>query len=90
MAQQRSAHQERIIRNYYKNRDGIALQKISELVTDLYLAEGKSREKVWDRITKALANAGLKPARIDHLRKQDDPAAIAKVVEELMASEEGK
>jgi hypothetical protein len=39
----RSSHQDKIIRNYYQNRDAIALQRAQELVTELYLASGKKR-----------------------------------------------
>ena len=31
----------KIIKNYYENRDAISLQRLSELVTELYLAEGQ-------------------------------------------------
>jgi len=82
----RSSYQNRVIKDYYQNREAIALQKLSELVTELYLAEGKKREKVWDRIGKALTNLGLKDERIQHLRQQDKPEVLAKVVEECMAS----
>jgi len=80
-----SAHQQRIIKNYYNNREAISLQKLSELVTELYLAEGKAREKIWVRIISALEKLDLKPQRIEHLRQKDDPTLLAKLVEELMA-----
>jgi hypothetical protein len=34
--------QKKVIQNYYDNREGIALQRVSELVTELYLTTGKS------------------------------------------------
>ncbi|MCA9246986.1 MAG: hypothetical protein KDA42_07725 [Planctomycetales bacterium] len=80
-----TAHQQRIIKNYYNNREAISLQKLSELVTELYLAEGKARERIWGRITAALEKLDLKPQRIEHLREKDNPALLAKLVEELMA-----
>jgi hypothetical protein len=80
-----SKHQQRIIKNYYENREAISLQRLSELVTELYLAEGKARERQWKYITGALEKLGLPEARIEHLRKQDDPRLLAKLVEELMA-----
>jgi hypothetical protein len=43
----RSSYQEGIIRNYYRNQDAIMLQKLGEIVADLYLAEGKRRAAVW-------------------------------------------
>ena len=41
----RSNYQDRIIRNYYQNRDTIMLQRLGELVTDLFLAEGKAKAR---------------------------------------------
>lgn len=84
---QRSKHQEKIIRNYYQNRDAIALQKLSEHVTELYLAEGKKRAQRWRHIIAALEKLEVPQSRIDHLREQDNPALLAKLVEELMAKQ---
>ncbi len=80
-------HQQNIIRNYYENKESISLQRLSELVTDLYLAEGKSREKHWKNIIAALEKLKIPQTRIDHLRKQDNPSLVAKLVEELMAKQ---
>lgn len=85
MDRQYSKHQQKIINNYYNNREASGLQRLQELVTELYLAEGKKREKQWEYIQKALAKTGMKPERIAHIRQQDDPQLVAKVVEELMA-----
>ena len=48
-----SKHQQKIIKNYYDNREAISLQRLSELVTELYLAEGKARQKHWKSIVSA-------------------------------------
>jgi hypothetical protein len=80
-----SKHQKKIIKNYYDNREAISLQRLSELVTELYLSEGKARAKQWKYIVGALEKLGLSPKRIEHLQQQDDPALLAKVVEEMMA-----
>ena len=88
MGQGHSKHQQRIIKNYYNNRDAISLQRLGELVTDLYLAEGKSRETKWKQAIAALEKLGLSQERIEHLRQQDNPALLAKVVEEVMAKGE--
>lgn len=80
-----SKRQQRIIKDYYNNREAISLQRLSELVTDLYLAEGKERRRQWQFVVAALEKLGVKQARIDHLVQQDDPALLAKLVEELMA-----
>ena len=52
-----SKHQQKIIKNYYDNRDAISLQRLSELVTELYLAEGKARERQWKYLDGVLAKA---------------------------------
>jgi hypothetical protein len=82
-----SKHQQRIIRNYYENREAISLQRLSELVTELYLSEGKARERQWKYIIAALQKLGLPAERIEHLRKKDDPKLLANLVEELMAKQ---
>jgi hypothetical protein len=82
---ERSKHQDKIIRNYYQNRDAIALQRLGELVSELYLAEGKARQRKWKNVIGALENLKIPPARIEHLVKEDNPALVAKLVEELLA-----
>lgn len=84
MAKEYSKYQQNVIRRYYDNREAVSLQRLQELVTELYLAEGKARERQWKYIVAALEKLGLKQDRIDHLRQQDDPKLLAKLVEELM------
>ena len=79
-----SKHQQNIIRNYYQNREAISLQRLQELVTELYLADGKKRARLWKNVAGHLEKLGLNEDRIEHLVGQDNPAVIAKVVEELM------
>ena len=80
-----SKYQQKIIKNYYDNMDAISLQKLGESVTELYLAEGKKRQQQWKRIVAALEKLKVPKSRIDHLVKQDDPALVAKLLEELLA-----
>ena len=82
-----SRYQQNVIKNYYRNREAISLQRLQEMVTDLYLAEGKKRVQQWKRVAAHLEKLGLKPARIQRLVETDDPSAIAKIVEELMAKQ---
>jgi hypothetical protein len=82
-----SKHQQNIIKNYYENREAISLQRLSELVTELYLAEGKAREKQWKYILGVLEKLELPAARIEHLRQKDDPRLLAELVEELLAKQ---
>jgi ribosomal protein L18E len=82
---ERSKHQQKIIKNYYENREAISLQRLSELVTDLYLAAGKSRQKQWKNIASALEKLKVPASRIEHLVQSDDASLVAKLVEELLA-----
>lgn len=82
-----SKYQQKIIKNYYDNRDAISLQRLSELVTDLYLAEGKAREAKWKQTVGVLEKMKIPQKQILHLRKQDNPALLAKLVEEILAKE---
>lgn len=81
----RTPYQDKIIKRYYENREAISLQKLSEMVTDLYLAEGKKRAATWERVFLALEKLKVPASRIEHLRKEDNPALVAKLVTELMA-----
>jgi hypothetical protein len=83
---ERSKHQERIIRNYYQNQNALLLQKLGEHVTELYLAEGKARQRRWQSIAAALQKLKVPEARIRHLQEQDNPALLARLLEELLAS----
>ena len=80
MAKDYSPHQQKIIKNYYQNSDSIGLQRVQELVTELYLAEGKKRDKTWDRIVSSLEKMGVKQPQIDHLRTQDSPELLAEFI----------
>jgi hypothetical protein len=76
-------HQQKIIKRYYNNQDAIQRQRLAELVSELYLAEGKKRQRVWKSAATAMQKLGVPQARIDHLIKQDKPALVAEVVKEL-------
>ena len=78
---ERTPYQEKIIKRYYDNRDDIMRQKLSEMVTDLYLAEGKKRAQLWKRIATALENLKIPAAQIEALVANDNPAQLANYLE---------
>jgi hypothetical protein len=82
---QHSRRQQKIIHDYYENQEAIALQKLAEHVTELFLAEGKARQTRWKHIVAQLVNLKVPQSRIDHLVAKDDAALLARLVEELMA-----
>jgi hypothetical protein len=75
-----SKYQQNVIKRYYDQRDTIALQRAQELITELYLTEGKKRQKVWDSLAKNLEKAGVPAEHIAHLRAQDNPELVAKLL----------
>ena len=80
-----SRHQQGIIKRYYRNFDSIQLQKLSELATELYLAEGKKLERLWKQTGTLLEKLELPASRIEHLLGRKDPALIAQLIKELEA-----
>jgi hypothetical protein len=80
-------YQQKIIKRYYDNQDILQLQRLAELVSELYLSEGKKRQGVWTRIISAMQKLGVPQSRIDHLHRQDKAELVAQVVKEL---QEGK
>jgi hypothetical protein len=79
-----SRYQQSVIKNYYKNRDAVSLQRAQELLTELYLAEGKKREKVWDTLFTNLERMGVPADQLEHLRKQRNPELVAKLIETML------
>ncbi len=80
-----SKYQQNVIKNYYENRETIALQRCQELVTELYLSEGKKREKYWKSLATHLAKLEVKQSTIDHLIEQDDPQLVAQIIQRKIA-----
>lgn len=78
-------HQQKIIRNYYDNVDTVALQRLQELVANLFLAEGKARALQWKHAKTAMEKLKVPATRIEHIVSEDSPTLLAKLVEELLA-----
>jgi hypothetical protein len=82
-----SKYQQNVIKNYYNNQEAILLQRLGEQITELYLADGKARAKRWKDIIKVLEKLKVPASRIETLQKQDNPALLAKLLEELLAKQ---
>ncbi len=80
----RSNYQQRAIKNYYDNRDAIMIQRLGDMLSDLYLAEGKARKRIWDRAATALEKLGVKPQQIKPIVASDNPALLANLYKQLL------
>lgn len=80
-------YQRSIVKNYYENLDTALLQRLGEQVTDLYLAEGKKRDKLWQSVSAALVKLGVPQSRVDHVRESDDARKLATLLQELLAKD---
>lgn len=80
---ERTKYQQNIIKNYYENRENISLQRAQEILTDLYLSEGKKRQKYWESLTNHLSKLGVKPEVLKRLVAQDDAQAAATLITNL-------
>ena len=77
--QEKTSYQQSVISRYYENLDTIMLAKLSELVTELYLAETKAKsDKLWERAHKAMIKLKIKPAIIDNIMKRRSVEILAK------------
>jgi len=80
-----SNHQQSLIRRYYENLDTIMLQKLQELVTDLFLAkDSPAEDRLWTRVHKALTKLKIKPALIDHIMQKRRVEVLAANVEDWL------
>jgi len=81
---ERSAYQQRVIRNYYENREDIMIQRLGELVTDLFLAEGKAKAKLWKRVAEVLEKLKVPKDQIQHLVQSDNPTLVANLLKKML------
>lgn len=87
MAKEFSGFQRKVINNYYRNLDKIALTRLQELVTEIYLAETKEKKsKLWQRVEKALNQLKIPQPIAMHILKQQDPLLLAKNINDWLKS----
>jgi hypothetical protein len=74
----RSDYQKKVIERYYDQRDAIMLNRLQELVTELYLADSeKKRDQLWKRVRGAMENLGVKPGLVEHILSRRSPETLA-------------
>lgn len=87
-----SQYQKAVISGYYDNLDTIMLQKLGELVTEMYLADTKAkRDRLWQRVHKAMVKLKVPPVIIEHIMQKQDVEILAKNLQDwLGAKNRGK
>jgi len=81
-----SEYQKAVISSYYDNLDSIMLQKLGELVSDLYLADTEAKQnRLWQRTHKAMLKLKVPPAIIDHIMQKKDVQILAKNLQDWLA-----
>ena len=86
-----SNYQQDVISRYYQNLDTIALGRLQELVTELYLADTIAKQdRLWERVHKAMLKLRIKPAIIEHIMNKRDVTILAKNVEDWLKTGKSK
>lgn len=89
MNREYSAHQQKIIKRYYDNREQIDAQRLGELATELYLSSGKKLEKLWTSAEETMRRMKVPESRIKHVVAKRDPALVAEVVKDVESGKIG-
>jgi hypothetical protein len=75
-------YQRKVIQRYYKNQDQMRGQRISEMVSEIYLATTpKKRATLWERMAKLLTESGVPPAEVTRIVEAQDVEAVARIAE---------
>ena len=89
--QEYTDYQKSVISGYFNNLDAIMLQKVAELVSELYVAETETKkDRLWQRVQKAMTNLKIPPAIADHIMSQRDVQVLAKNLQDWQKGKAGK
>jgi hypothetical protein len=67
------------------------LQKLGELVTELYLADTPaSQERLWQRAQKAMLKLKVPPAIINHIMEKRNVEILAKNLQDWLSNKKKK
>ena len=81
-----SEYQKATISNYYKNLDAIMLQKLSALVSELYMAEAEfsNTDKLWRKVQQAMEKLKIPDAILEHIMEKKSVEILAKNLQEWL------
>ncbi len=79
-----TGYQKKIIKNFYENKDLRLIQKLGELVSNLYVETSeKKKETGWKKIKKMLTDLKVHPGEVEYLTKDKNLSMISKKLAEL-------
>ncbi len=77
-------YQQKVIRRFYENKDLRLIQKLGELVSNLYVETSeKKRQSGWKRIKEILIDLKVHPHEVEFLTKDKNLAVISKKLAEV-------
>jgi intergrase/recombinase len=78
-----SDYQKHAIKNYYKSLDTIMLNKLQEMVSELYLANTQAKaDRLWERVHKAMVKLEIPKAIVDNIMGKKDVKILAANLQE--------
>ncbi len=84
MSKPTTPHQRGIIRRYYANRDNLMAQKLSEIVSELYLCtDQKKAVRLWKSARTALKNLNAPPNKVETCVDNQDLELLARLMSDL-------
>ena len=77
-------YQQKVIRRFYENKDLRLIQRLGELVSNLYVETSeKKREYGWKRIKEILIDLKVHPHEVEFLTKDKNLTVISKKLAEV-------
>ena len=77
-------YQQGVIRRYYDNRETISIQRLGEMVSDLYLATSeKKKNSLWKQVEKALLTTEVNEVWLKKVVADQNLDGLAKIVNSL-------
>ncbi|MCF6156292.1 MAG: hypothetical protein E3K36_13845 [Candidatus Brocadia sp.] len=77
-------YQKKVIKNFYENKDLRLIQRLGELVSDLYLETSeKKKESGWKKIKKMLLDLKVHPNEAEYLTKDKNLSVLSKKLAEM-------
>jgi hypothetical protein len=77
-------YQQKAIKNFYDNNDIRLVQKLGELVSNLYLeTNDKKKDTGWKKIKKMLTDLKVHPGEVEFLTKDKTLSLISKKLDEI-------